>query len=85
MVLQQLLWNRFAIEFVKLRLGIKKIDVRRPTRHEEKNDTLCFWSMMEIWQAPLPCMKLVIQQGRKRYRTNPTRRPPQKSAAGKIC
>ena len=85
MVLQQLLWNRFAIKFVELWLGVKKIDVRRPPRHEEKNDALCFRSMMEVWQAPLPSVKLVIQQGRKRYRTNPTRRPPQKSAAGKIC
>ena len=36
-VLQQRFWNRLAVEFRKLRLGIEQIDVAGPAPHEKEN------------------------------------------------
>ena len=40
MVLEQFGWDGFSVQFLKPGLWIKKIHMRRPARHEEKNDPL---------------------------------------------
>ena len=83
-ILQKFLRNFFTVEFIQLGLGIKEIDVRRPTRHEEKDHALRLGRVMKIRQTPLPCLKLIIQQGSKCYGTNPTRRATKKGASCEV-
>ena len=74
MIFEQLLGNRPTVQFFELGLGIKKINVRRTTRHKEENDALRFWSMMEAGQILMLGQKLVIHQGGQSHRAQAPKR-----------